>query len=196
LGGATIQADGASNAVLTFSAATAKVGITKAQAGTWTLSGLNTLTGDVTICAGTLVAGSAGNGTNSSLGGIVSTRIINVNTGGSLLANVAGGIFNNNFASAATSLPALNIAGGTMTNGGTATNSALGSITLVGGTLTATVGSGFGYGLWNLNGTVTSTGTSTISSSAAVPITLSSAAGTTTLFDVQSGTLTASAVIG
>jgi fibronectin-binding autotransporter adhesin len=94
-----------------------------------------------------------------------------------------------------------------MTNGGAATNSALGNITLADGTLTATTGSpagtasGQGYGSWNLNGTVTSTGTSLISSSAGagIPITLNATNGLSspaTIFDVQSGTLTVSAVLG
>jgi fibronectin-binding autotransporter adhesin len=169
--------------------------LTKAGTGTLTLSGLNSFTGNVTVNSGTLVAAVAGTGGNSALGSVVNTRTINVNAGGTLSFDV-GNVFNNNFASAATSLPVLNIAGGTLTNGGTATNSALGNITLTGGTLTSTVGSGSGYGSWNLNGTVTSTGNSTISTSASVPVTLSATTGTTTTFNVQSGTLTASAALG
>jgi autotransporter-associated beta strand protein len=71
-------------------------------------------------------------------------------------------------------------------------------VTLNGGTLTATVGSGSGYGSWNLNGTVASTGASLISSTASVPIALSAVSvdGNTTTFDVQSGTLTVSAALG
>jgi fibronectin-binding autotransporter adhesin len=171
--------------------------LTKAGTGTLTLSGLNSFTGNVTVSGGTLAAAVAGAGGNSAFGSVVSTRTLNVNTGGTLRFDV-GNVFNNNFASASTSLPALSIAGGTVTNGGTATNSALGNVTLAGGTLTATLGSASGYGSWNLNGTVTSTGTSTISTSAGVPITLSasSANSNTTTFDVTSGTLTASAALG
>jgi autotransporter-associated beta strand protein len=170
-------------------------------ASTLTLSGLNSLSGNITVSAGILVAGVAGSGGNSALGSVSNSRTITVNTGGTLRFDV-GNVFNNNFASAATSLPALNIAGGTLTNGGMATNSALGNITLAGGTLTATTGSplgtesGQGYGSWNLNGTITSTGTSAISSTAGgIPMTLSASAanGTITTFDVTSGTLTASA---
>ncbi|QOV90651.1 autotransporter-associated beta strand repeat-containing protein [Humisphaera borealis] len=174
---------------------------------TLTLTGLNTFSGALNInTGGTLVAGIAGNGTNSALGSVSNTRTITVNTGGTLRADV-GNIFSTSFAAAATSLPALAIAGGTMTNGGAATNSALGNITLTGGTLTATTGSpagttsGQGFGSWNLNGTVTSTGTSLISSTAGagIPITLNATSGLSspaTIFDVTSGTLTASAVLG
>jgi autotransporter-associated beta strand protein len=185
---------------------TAGLALTKSGAGTQILSGQNTFAGNLTISGGTLVAAVSGTGGNSALGGVLSTRTINVNTGGTLRFDV-GNVFNNDFASAATSLPALNIAGGTLTNGGTATNSALGNITLAGGTLSATTGSpigtgqsGEGWGSWNLNGTVTSTGNSTISSTApgGIPITLSATAtnGFVTTFDVQSGILTASAVLG
>lgn len=185
---------------------TAGLSLTKSGAGTQTLSGLNTFAGNVTISGGILVAGTSGNGTNSNLGPVLSTRTINVNTGGTLRFD-ASNVFNPTFSAPATSLPVLNIAGGTMTNGGSAFNSALGNITLTGGNLTASTGSpigtgqsGEGWGSWNLNGTVTSTGTSTISSTApgGIPITLSATStnGFVTTFDVQSGTLTASAVLG
>jgi autotransporter-associated beta strand protein len=194
-GAFTLVVGGAGNVTISTPMTNGAGGVSKDGAGTLTLSGLNTFTGNVSVSAGILAAGVAGTGGNSALGSVVSTRTITVNTGGTLRFDV-GNVFNNNFASASTSVPALNIAGGTVTNGGTATNSALGNITLAGGTLTATLGSASGYGSWNLNGTVTSTGTSTISSTAGFPITLSAAAGTTTTFDVTSGTLTASAALG
>ena len=106
----------------------------------------------------------------------------------------SGNIFSGNFTS--NKVPSLVINGGTVTNGGIATNNALGLVALNGGTLTATTGSTSGYGTYNLNGTVTSNGTSLISSTASVPFTLSAATGTTTTFDVQSGTLTVSAELG
>jgi autotransporter-associated beta strand protein len=180
--------------------------LTKSGTNSLTLSGLNSFSGNVTVNDGTLVAAVSGSGGNSALGGSLSAKTINVNTGGTLRFDV-GNVFNNNFSSLASALPTLNIAGGTMTNSGSATNSALGNITLADGTLTATTGSpagtasGQGYGSWNLNGTVTSTGTSLISSSAGagIPITLNATNGLSspaTIFDVQSGTLTVSAVLG
>ena len=185
---------------------TAGLALSKSGAGTQILSGLNTFAGNVTVSGGTLAAAVSASGGNSALGSVVSTRTINVNTGGTLRAD-SSNIFNPTFSTPATSLPALNIAGGTMTNGGPAFNSALGNITLAAGTLTATTGSpigtgmsGEGWGSWNLNGTVTSTGNSTISSTApgGIPITLSTTATNSyvTTFDVQSGTLTASAIFG
>ena len=185
---------------------TAGLALSKSGAGTQVLSGLNTFAGNVTVSGGTLAAAVSASGGNSALGSVVSTRTINVNTGGTLRAD-SSNIFNPTFSTPATSLPALNIAGGTMTNGGPAFNSALGNITLAAGTLTATTGSpigtgmsGEGWGSWNLNGTVTSTGNSTISSTApgGIPITLSTTATNSyvTTFDVQSGTLTASAIFG
>jgi fibronectin-binding autotransporter adhesin len=118
---------------------------------------------------------------------------INVNSGATLRFD-SGNMFSTNFSSSA--LPSLNITG-TATNGASATNNALGNVTLTGGTLTATTGHAT-YGAFNLNGTVTSTGTSTISTSDAVNgrMMLSSAGAnnvdTPTTFDVQD-TLTVSA---
>jgi autotransporter-associated beta strand protein len=184
-------------------------GFTKAGLGTLTLTNVNNaFTGNITIDGGILAAGTSATASNSVFGTTASlaAKTITINSGGSLRADV-GNIFSNNFAAAASALPTLNINGGTMTNGGTATNSALGNITLAGGTLDATTGSpagtasGQGYGSWNLNGTVTSTGTSLISSSAGtgIPVTLNATNGLTspaTIFDVQSGTLTVSAALG
>ncbi len=175
------------------------ISLTKAGGGSWTLSGLNTMTGNIVVNGGTLVASvSTPNNTASAtaLGAATSTsRTITVNTLSTLEFD-AGNVLTHNFGSS--TLPTLLITGGTLTNGGAATNNALGALTLTGGTLAATVGSGSGYGSWNLNGTVTSTGTSLITSSASVPMALSADSGNsnTTTFDVQSGTLTASAALG
>jgi fibronectin-binding autotransporter adhesin len=197
---------GAISGVIVDNSITNRTTLAKSGTGTWALSGLNTFTGNVTISGGILTAGVTGNGTASALGSVVSTRTININAGGTLSAT-SPNIFNTTFSTPASNLPVLNIAGGTMTNGGAATNSALGDITLAGGTLTATTGSpigtgqsGEGWGSWNLNGTITSTGTSTISSTApgGIPITLSADSGNSllTTFNVVSGTLTASAPFG
>lgn len=180
--------------------------LAKTGAGTWALFGLNTFTGNVTVSNGILAAAAVGNGAASALGSVSNSRTITVSTGGTLRFS-APNVFSTNFNAPASGLPVLNIAGGTLTNGDSATNSALGNITLTGGTLTATTGSpigtgqsGEGWGSWNLNGTVTSTGASTISSTApgGIPITLSTDSGNgfLTTFDVQGGTLTASAPFG
>ena len=174
--------------------------LVKSGVGTLTLdSNTSTFTGDITINRGTLVAAVAtpnNTAPATALGDATSSaRTITVNTDGTLEFD-AGNVMTHNFAS--NNVPSLVVAGGTVTNGGSATNNALGSVTLNGGTLTATVGSTSGYGSWNLNGTVASTGASLISSTASVPIALSAVSGddNTTTFDVQSGTLTVSAALG
>ncbi|OYV06214.1 MAG: hypothetical protein CFE26_07530, partial [Verrucomicrobiales bacterium VVV1] len=192
--------------IIVDNSGTNRTSLAKSGTGTWILSGLNTFTGNVTISGGILAAGVTGNGTSSAMGSVSNTRTITVNAGGTLRFS-APNVFSPNFNAPASGLPVLNIAGGTMTNGDSATNSALGNITLSGGTLTATTGSpigtgqsGEGWGSWNLNGTITSTGTSTISSTApgGIPITLSADSGNSflTTFNIQGGTLTASAPFG
>jgi len=161
-----------------------------------TLTGRSTFTGNVTVSAGTLIAGINASGTSTALGNASTAgRTITVGSGATLRFD-AGNVLTTNFSSS--TVPAITVTGGTLTNSGTATNSALGSLTLNGGTLSAVSGTGntSGYGVWNLNGTVTSTGTSAISSASSFPITLSAATGTNTTFDVTSGTLTASASLG
>jgi autotransporter-associated beta strand protein len=94
--------------------------------------------------------------------------------------------------------------GGVVTNGGTATNNALNDIELNGGTLTSTTGHTSSsapfapvYGAWNLNGAITSTGDSTISTSDATKgwIMLKVAGDKISNFNVVSGTLTVSAPV-
>jgi autotransporter-associated beta strand protein len=179
--------------------------LTKSGTNTLTLSGLNSFTGNLSVDGGTLLIGVAGGNGTSALGSVANTRTITIGANATLSTEVAGGIFNNNFSFPASGLPGLVINGGLMTNGGNATNSALGNLTLNSGTLNHTTGrpfgteSGQGFGAWNLNGTITSTGASFITSgNASVPVTLSADTGNgnITTFDVQSGTLTASAVLG
>jgi fibronectin-binding autotransporter adhesin len=100
-------------------------------------------------------------------------------------------------------VPTLAINGGTVTNADPAAtngnNNALGNVTLANGTLNATVGSHSGYGAWDINGTVTSSGSSFITSSDTTygTVVLSSAGpGLTpayTTFHVTDGTLAISA---
>ena len=156
-----------------------------------TLTGSNTFSGNLTVSSGTLIGTGATNSPGVSVfGARDNTRTITVSSGAALQFN-SGNILGANHT--ATTAPTLIVNGGTVTNGGTATNNALNSVQLNGGTLTATTGSASGYGAWNLNGNVTSSGSSTISTSDAVNGTVMLKVSGTTDFDVTSGTLTTSA---
>jgi autotransporter-associated beta strand protein len=179
---------------------TRKVGLA-VDANALTLTGANTFSGNITINGGKLVAAAVATGANTPLGKASNTRTITVNTGGTL-EFVAPNVFNGNFSS--TVAPTLAITGGTVTNANpgaipTGLNNCLNNVTLAGGTLSATVGQTNGYGAWNINGTITSTGTSFISSGdpnyGQVMLNSTGAASveTATTIDVQSGTLTISA---
>ncbi len=174
-------------------------GIVKAGTGTLTLGQANSLTGPITLNGGKIVASGVRSGTSTALGLGSTARTVTVNAGTTLefqLANIFG---NHN----TTAVPALVVNGGTVTNSAAATasvNNALNSVTLNSATLTSTTGSTSTiggtrptdtYGAWNLNGTVTSTGSSTITTTAPVngQVMLSSANIDTT-FAVTDGTLT------
>lgn len=174
--------------------------LAKTGAGTWALSGASTFTGNITVGAGTLIGSGATNSPGiSAFGSRSNTRTITVNNGGTLQFN-SGNILGANHV--ATSAPTLVInSGGVVTNGGIATNNALNNVQLNGGTLTSTTGhTGSSapftpvYGAWNLNGTVTSTGTSTISTSDPTKgwAMLKVVGDKTTEFNVTGGTLTVS----
>ena len=176
--------------------------LVKDNTGTLTLSGVNTFSGDITVNGGTLVgAGSqSGGGGVPVFGSRSNTRTITVNAGATLQFN-SGNITASGYNQ--TTAPTLVIQGGTVTNGGIATNSALNNVELHNGTLTSTtghVGSTSGipvYGAWNLNGSVTSTGNSTISTTAPDRgwVMLKVVGDTTTDFNVTDGTLTVSAPV-
>jgi autotransporter-associated beta strand protein len=177
---------------------------TKIGGGTLILGSLSsittstsTFTGDITINGGKLIAAATSNSTLTALGQASNTRTITVNAGSTLefdAPNVFGGHF-------VTRAPALVISGGTVTNadpiGLGLTNNALNNVTLSNGLLTATAGQHTGYGAWNVNGTVTSSGTSAITTSDPIYGTfmLSSAAAHSTTFNVTDGTLTVSAPV-
>jgi autotransporter-associated beta strand protein len=165
-----------------------------ANSRTLTVGTLNSFSGDVAVNGGTLVADATETASAGPLGAANNTRTITVGSGATLQL-AQGKALKALFTSA--NVPSL-IINGTVndTNLSNPGNNPLGSVTLNGGSLTASVGNVNGYGSYNLNGTVTSTGASLISSTASVPITLSAASGTTTTFDVQSGTLTVSAELG
>ncbi len=174
---------------------TGGLAITKSGLGTQVLSGLNSFTGNVLVSGGTLAANSSttvSTGGSTALGTSSSGRTITVNSGATLRFDT-GNVFSNNFSQSA--VPSLTIAG-TATNN-VAGNNALGNVTLNSGTLTATNGHAT-YGAFNINGTITSTGTSFISTSDPVNgrmILISSGANnvpTDSTIDVT-GTLTISA---
>jgi fibronectin-binding autotransporter adhesin len=169
-------------------------GFTQAGSGTTTLNALNTFSGNVTVSGGTLVADNTETSGSGPLGAANDTRSITVASGATLQL-AQGKALKALFTS--TNIPSLVINGAVNdTNLSNPGNNPLGNVTLNNGTLAASVGNASGYGSYNLNGTLTSTGTSTISSTAPVPITLSAATGTNTTFAVTSGTLTVSAGLG
>jgi autotransporter-associated beta strand protein len=168
-----------------------------------TISG-SSFTGDITVNGGTLIGAAASNGNNGPFGAGSNSRNINVNAGATLVFD-APNMFAQSFFGA-TNVPTLNINGGVVTNGDPAgtnkVNNALNNVNLTGGTLAATTGqhpNGYaaGYAAWNINGTVTSSGNSVISTTDPVygttMLSNGAAANGVTTFNVQNGTLLVSA---
>jgi len=179
-----------------------ELSLVKTGTDTLTLSGANTFNGNITVDGGTLIGAGATNSPGVTVFGTrANTRTITVNNGGTLQLN-SGNILGTNHISITAPTLIVN-SGGVVTNGSTASNNALNNVELNGGTLTSTtghVGSTSGipvYGAWNLNGTVTSTGISTISTSDPTKgwIMLKVVGDKTTDFTVTSGTLTVSAPV-
>jgi autotransporter-associated beta strand protein len=161
----------------------------------------SSFTGSVAVNAGTLVAAAVASGNNTVLGNATSSRSITVNAGATLkfaAPNTLGTSFNS------TNIPTLTISGGTVTNfdplagsaGSGAINNALNNVALNNGVLFATTGQTAGYAAWNVNGTISSSGSSLISTSDPVygSVMLNSAVGSsgTTTVNVSNGTLTIS----
>jgi len=203
LGGSNTDANTIQGVIADGLSGTMATALTKAGAGSWTLSGASTFTGNITVSAGTLIGAGATNSPGVSVfGSRVNTRTITVNNGGTLQFN-SGNILGSSHT--ATTAPTLVInSGGVVTNGTPATNNALNDVQLTSGTLTSSTGhtsssSPFApvYGAWNLNGTVTSTGSSTISTSDPTKgwVMLKVVGDKTTNFNVTSGTLTVSAPV-
>jgi autotransporter-associated beta strand protein len=175
---------------------------TKSGPGTLTLSSNNSSSaGKWVVAGGKLTGTAAGTGSNSVFGLRNSGRTITVNTGGVLEFQAANTFGGHN----ATGTPALVINGGTVTNAGSAGNNALGEVQLNNGTLTSTTGSASvigdngrtdTYGAWNINGTVTSSGASSISTTAAsnghVMLASAGVGPWNTTFNVLDGTLAVS----
>ncbi len=135
--------------------------MTKIGGGTLYLSGVNTLTGNITINQGTLQAGTATASTGA-LGDPTVARDVTVNAGATLVFG-SHDVFGN---AGCRPVVSLIIDGGVVTNNGDQYNT-LGPVTLDGGTLTGTGGPYSSYQTYFLTGTVTVIGTtpSTISTS-------------------------------
>ncbi|CAN5350132.1 hypothetical protein BH11PLA2_BH11PLA2_38130 [soil metagenome] len=157
--------------------------LVKAGAGTLSLTGMLTHTGGTLVNGGTLALGRVGGSTG--LNGTTFT----VNSGATLRFDS-----NDNFGSHDSTLgPTVVVTGGTVTNSGAYIN-ALQNLTLNDGTLTGVGGFG-GYASYSVRNTLTSTGTSQIIIGTANNGALALSQAGTTVFDVQSGTLTVNAVI-
>jgi autotransporter-associated beta strand protein len=175
--------------------------LVKSGTGTQALIGANiTFSGSITVNQGKL--------TGTKFGASDANRTFTVNSGATLEFGASNMFGNHN----TVTVPTIVINSGTLTNSNllSATNgpnNGLRNLVLNSGTLTATVGNGTslidaatrpgeGYGAWGLNGTVTSTGTSSINvgslTGTAGRILLSSTSAPT-IFDVVNGTLTVSA---
>ncbi|MCW1923879.1 autotransporter-associated beta strand repeat-containing protein [Luteolibacter arcticus] len=205
-------ADGTFSGVISQSllGATGTVALTKTSPGTLTLTGPgvvptanSSFSGDITVNDGKLIGAALRTGSNTVFGSASNARTITVNSGATLEFQAPNTFGNHN----TTNVPSLVVSGGTVTNSdpavSNAINNALNNVTLNSGTLTSTTGSASPldaprdaetYGSWNINGTVTSTGTSLISTTAGSngQVMLGSA-GAHTTFAVTSGTLTVSA---
>lgn len=175
-----------------FGTGTGKVEL-KVNDGSLTLTGANTFSGDITIDGGILIGAGATNSPGVTvLGSRLNSRTITVNSGGTLRFD-SGNILGTSHIS--TTAPTLVInSGGQVTNAAPASNNPINDLQINGGTLAATSGSTSGYAAWNLNGSITTTGVSTISTSDPVngTVMLKSTGDKTSTFDVT-GTLTVSA---
>lgn len=187
-------------------------GITKEGAGTLTLSAAlagspavptstSSFSGNIIVNGGKLVGAAKG----SVLGSASNTRTITVNSGTTLELqgpNTFGG-------HSTTNAPTIVVNNGTVTNSdplaSNVINNGLHDITLNSGTLTSTAGNGVlgdidavnrpgeVYGAWGINGTLTSTGTSLVSTSAGIAGRVLLGSGVNTTMNVVDGTLTVSA---
>lgn len=156
-------------------------GLTKVGAGNLTLSALNTFSGDFTISQGTVIANAGSDVLNRSTGPLGNPQAngckIVVATGTTLAFTAHDSLGN------APSLPQvlLEINGGTVTTDGHLVT--LGPVSLNNSFLTATTGFTTSYG-YQLNGTVSVTGASTLSASGGRGFYLSNVGTRVTTFDV------------
>ena len=133
--------------------------LSKINAGTLTLSNsVNSFTGNITVNAGTLVAGAVNNGSNptaTALGNTqLASRSITVNNGGEL-EFTASNVLGATTGTASVATPITIYAGGSVVDA--ANNNNIGPVTLSGGTLTATGNGSANFYSWMLSpsGTIT-----------------------------------------
>ena len=190
------------------------LGITKNGTGTLTLTGplvsgvptsASTFSGNITINGGKLVGAALRTGSNGVFGAASNSRTITVNAGTTIEFDAPNTFGNHNN----TTSPTLVVNGGTVTNADPLStgknNNGLRNVTLNNGTLTSTTGNsvpandispsrpGEDYGAWGINGTLTSTGTSQITTtdtSHSAGRVLLSSTGSDSVFAVNDGRLT------
>ena len=161
-------------------------GFVKRGSGTLILTANNTFSGNRRVNAGILHGAFPG-----AFGAADNSSTITISAGATLRF-AASNMFGQHDS---TSAPTLIVNGGIITNTGDVVNS-LRNITLNSGRLDATNGNGIAYRSWALNGTITSTGTSSITDSGGDSgILLASGTPINTDLNVQSGTLDVSATL-
>jgi len=153
------------------SALTGSNGLTKQGAGSLTLSNENTITGTVTVNAGTLYTAAG----NAATGAIGSATFIVINSGGTI--SVGGdNSFDGNLNGTSDSKTILINAGGILGNSGNSTNH-LSAVVLNGGTLSAAIANSH-YGSWNFDHGVSTPGNGATSFISGGNAALSQAGGT------------------
>jgi fibronectin-binding autotransporter adhesin len=160
--------------------------LTKGGAGTLVLPIANTFSGNLSVTGGMLV-GSVFN----AYGPMSSSRAISVSGGGTLSLP-----FSDMLGTYTSAIPSVTLNNGAVLNA-SGTHQAFNTLSLSSGTLSAAGDAGVpgsgGWGSWNLDSLVTSSGTSLIGgtdSSASVTLQSGDVANASTTFDVQDGSLT------
>jgi autotransporter-associated beta strand protein len=136
-----------------------KTSLTKAQAGNWTLSGVNTFTGNMTVSGGTLTIGGSGQLNSGSYAGTIAdtTTLIYASSAAQTLSGAisgAGGKLTQNGSGTLTLNAAESYTGATTINGGTLALGASGS--LAAGT-SVTIASGATFDVSGLGASATYT---------------------------------------
>jgi fibronectin-binding autotransporter adhesin len=181
-----------------------KLELVKNGTGTQVFAGANiSFSGDIVVNRGTLMGTSARSGAYTVFGHPSNERTITVSAGGTLVFGAANMFGNHN----TIDVPTLVINGGVVTNADPGltdkVNNGLNNVVLNNGTLTSVTGNSLSeiddtrpderYGAWGLNGNVTSSGTSTISTTSPAGLIMLGSRNLDNIFDVLDGTLEISA---